>query len=206
MLDIEQKEDSAEKLAAIAGKPTKNFLFAEEVNQIVQEVNNLEATINPDRLISLGTETIDVNEYTYEGYTWQLDGVQINNIGNPSIIVIPSATIGYKRNDISVFKSDGTIERIAGTETNGEVVTTPDVPEGTLFYKSYSVNGSDIEVEPEPPAIDGTIYKKKIENTRWKSTQSGSNVVISFQAAGQSQSLVLTLPSPVTRLLHRYYR
>ena len=34
MLDIEQKEDSAEKLAAIAGKPTKNFLFAEEVNQI----------------------------------------------------------------------------------------------------------------------------------------------------------------------------
>lgn len=191
MLNIEQKEDSAEKLAAIAGKPTKNFLFAEEVNQIVTEVNNLEATINPDRLISLGTETIDVNEYTYEGYTWQLDGVQINNIGNPSIIVIPSATIGYKRNDISVFKADGTIERIAGTETNGEVVTTPDVPEGTLFYKSYSVNGNDIEAEPEPPAIDGTIYKKKIENTRWKSTQSGSNVVIPFQAAGQSHYSVV---------------
>lgn len=185
MLNIEHKEDSAEKLAAIAGKPTKNFLFAEEVNQIVQEVNNLEATINPDRLISLGTETIDVNEYTYEGYTWQLDGVQINNIGNPSIIVIPSATIGYKRNDISVFKADGTIERIAGTETNGEVVTTPDVPEGTLFYKSYSVNGNDIDAEPEPPAIDGSIYKKKIENTRWKSTQSGTDVVIPFQAAGQ---------------------
>ena len=149
-------------------------------------LDEINLTLNPDRILSLGTETIDGNNYTYEGYSWQLDGVQINNIENPSIIVIPSATIGYKRNDISVFKSDGTIERIAGTETNGEVVTTPDVPEGTLFYKSYSINGVDIEVEPEPPAIDGAIYKKKIENTRYKSTLSGENIIIPFQAAGQS--------------------
>lgn len=184
-LGIERKEDSAEKLAAVAGKPTKNYLFAEEVNQIVQEVNNLEATINPDRIISLGTETIDGNEHTYEDYTWQLGGVQINNIGNPSIIVIPSATLGFKRKDISVFTPAGTIERVAGTETDGEVVTSPDVPEGTLYYKSYDIDGDTIGVDPEPPAIDGSIYKKKIENARWESTQSGTDVVIPFQAAGQ---------------------
>lgn len=39
MLNIEPKEDSAEKLAAIAGKPTKNFLFAEEVNNMVEAIN-----------------------------------------------------------------------------------------------------------------------------------------------------------------------
>lgn len=185
MLNIEHKEDSTAKLEAVQGKPSKNFLFAEEVNQIVEEVNSIGSALNPDRIISLGTETIDGNECTYEGYTWQLGGVSVNNIGNPSVIVLPSATTGYKRNDISVFKADGTIERVAGTETNGEVATTPDVPEGTLYYKTYFINGETVEAEPEPPAVDGTIYKTKIENSRWKSFQSGTNVVIPFQAAGQ---------------------
>lgn len=38
-LDIEEKFDSSEKLAAIAGKPTENYLFAKEVNEIVKAVN-----------------------------------------------------------------------------------------------------------------------------------------------------------------------
>lgn len=191
MLNIETKVDSSEKLAAVAGKPTENYLFAQEVNQIVEEVNSIGSTLNPDRIISLGTETVDSNDYTYDGYTWQIDGEVVNNIGNPSIIVIPSATVGYKRKDIAVFKIDGTIERVAGTETNGEVVTTPDVPEGTLYFKSYDIDGDTIDVDPEPPAIDGSIFKKKIENTRWKSTQSGSDVVIPFQASGQSHYSVV---------------
>lgn len=41
MLNIEQKEDSAQKRASAHGKPTKHYLFAEEVNQIVSEINNL---------------------------------------------------------------------------------------------------------------------------------------------------------------------
>lgn len=42
MLNIETKVDSAEKLAAVAGKPTENFLFAEEFNKIVAKVNEQE--------------------------------------------------------------------------------------------------------------------------------------------------------------------
>lgn len=45
MLSIEQKVDSAEKAAAIAGKPTENYLFAEEVNEIVNAVNTLEENV-----------------------------------------------------------------------------------------------------------------------------------------------------------------
>lgn len=40
-LQIELKEDSLEKLASIFGKPTKNYLFAQEINQIVQKSNEL---------------------------------------------------------------------------------------------------------------------------------------------------------------------
>ena len=157
-----------------------------EQTDLQQALDEINSTLNPDRIISLGTETIDGNEHTYEDYTWQLEGVQVNNIGNPSIIVIPSATVGFKRKDISVFTPTGTIERVAGTETDGEVVTSPDVPEGTLYYKSYDIDGDTIEVAPEPPAIDGSIFKKKIENTRYKSKLSGENVIIPFQATGQS--------------------
>ena len=44
-LDIEIKHDSNEKLAAIAGKPTENYLFAEDVNKIVEAFNNLEENV-----------------------------------------------------------------------------------------------------------------------------------------------------------------
>lgn len=187
MLNIEIKEDSAEKLAAVQGKPTKNYLFAQELNEIVAEVNALDASINPDRIISLGTETIVGNEYTYEGYTWQLGGVQINNIGNPIQIVLPSATTGFKRNDISVFKADGTIERIAGIETDGEIVSPPDVPEGTLYFKTYFIDGNIVESEPEPPVIDGSIFKKKSESAGYSDpTLSGSNAVIQLRPEGYS--------------------
>lgn len=62
--NIELKEDSAEKIAAVAGKPTKHYLFAEEFNALVTKMKNLvvptdasennltEATTNNDTYIS----------------------------------------------------------------------------------------------------------------------------------------------------------
>ena len=187
MLNIEIKEDSAEKLAAVQGKPTKNYLFAQELNEIVAAVNALDSSINPDRIISLGTETVDGNEYTYEGYTWQLNGASISN-SEPITIVIPSATTGFRRKDISVFKSDGTIERVPGTETDGEVVTAPDVPEGTLFYKYYDINGDAILVDPEPTIIDGSVFKKKSEELGYGDPNlTGANAVIKLRPEGYSR-------------------
>lgn len=50
-LDIELKQDSPEKLAYAEGKPTKHFLFASEVNKIVQElesvIGKVDAVPNP---------------------------------------------------------------------------------------------------------------------------------------------------------------
>ncbi len=188
MLNIEEKEDSIEKLAAVQGKPTKHYLFAPEFNQIVTRVNDINGIINPDRIISLGTETITGDEYSYEGYVWQLGGILINNTGNPSTFIIPAATTGFRRKDISVFNNEGNIIRIAGEETDGGVASTPAVPPGTLYLKSYDINGSTIEVDPEPPVIDGSIFKKKTESLGYGDPYlSGANAVIQLRPEGNSR-------------------
>lgn len=51
-LDIENKEDSVAKTASVAGLPTKNYLFALEVNKIRDAINALRS------LVVLTSETI----------------------------------------------------------------------------------------------------------------------------------------------------
>lgn len=53
-LNIQTKEDSAEKLAAVEGRPTKNFLFAPEFNTVVNSINTLR------HLITLNAGNIDI--------------------------------------------------------------------------------------------------------------------------------------------------
>jgi len=183
-IQFQNKINSPELLAFLQQFGEESYVDAELINKFRDGINELYYSLNPDRILTLGTETIEDNEYTYIGYSWQIQGESFV-LSAPTVLTIPFATPGFKRKDISVFTVNGTIVRVAGTETDGEIVATPDVPEGALYYKSYDIDGGSIEVDPEPPAIDGSIYKQKIENTRWKSTQSGSNVVIPFQAAGQ---------------------
>ena len=49
-LDIEEKEDSIEKLAAVEGKPTKHYLFAPEFNLVKNSINTLRMLINMNYL------------------------------------------------------------------------------------------------------------------------------------------------------------
>ena len=45
-ISIQQKQDSAEKLAAVQGKPRANYLFAPEFNLVVAAINSLRHLIN----------------------------------------------------------------------------------------------------------------------------------------------------------------
>lgn len=45
-LDIEKKQDSVEKLAAVVGKPTKEHLFAGEINLVVKKINQLKQLLD----------------------------------------------------------------------------------------------------------------------------------------------------------------
>lgn len=178
------KENSPELLAFMQQFGEQAYVDAELINKFRDAINELHSSLSPDRIISLGTETVEGNLRTYEGYKWQISGLQIDNIGNPIQLTFPSTTAGFRRNDISVFKPDGTIERIAGTETDGEVVSTPDVPEGTLYFKTYFINGDTVEAEPEPPVISGSQFKQKNESRKFQYTLSGIEQVIQLRSAG----------------------
>lgn len=189
-IQFTDKVNSPELLAIMQQFGEHTYVDAELINKFRDAINELHNSLNPDRIISLGTETISGNQRTYEGYKWQINGVEVDNIGNPIQLNFPSATVGYKRNDISVFKADGTIERIAGIETDGDIVSPPDVPEGTLYFKTYSIDGDAVESEPEPTVIDGSIFKKKSENSSLKITATGEEQIINLSLGGQMHYIV----------------
>lgn len=191
------KENSPALLAIMQQFGEHTYVDAELINKFRDGINELYYTLNPDRIITIGTETIVDNEHTYEGYVWQLGGVQIDNTGNPSVLIIPAATVGFKRKDISVFTSEGNIIRVAGDETDGDIVTTPPTPPGTLYFKSYDINGDTVEADPEPPAIDGSIFKQKNESQKFTQVLGGTNAVIDLQTFGQQYYVVI---GPVTSI------
>ena len=74
-LNWPDKVDSPELLAWLQQFGLEKYIDSNQINSIRDALNELYFSSNPDRIISLGTETIVGNEYTYEGYTWQLGGV-----------------------------------------------------------------------------------------------------------------------------------
>ena len=75
------KENSPALLAFMQQFGEQSYVDAELINKFRDAINEIHSSLSPDRIISLGTETIVGNEHTYEDYTWQLEGVQVNNIG-----------------------------------------------------------------------------------------------------------------------------
>ena len=73
-LNWPDKVDSPELLAWLQQFGLDKYIDSTQINSIRDALNELYFSSNPDRIISLGTETIDVNEYTYEGYSWQIGG------------------------------------------------------------------------------------------------------------------------------------
>lgn len=189
MLEIEVKEDSAEKLASVQGKPTKYYLFSQEFNAIVQKINEVYLGQNPNRITGLGTETVDGNQHTYQGYSWIINGADLDNIDNPSVIVIPTASVGFRRKDISVFNEFGNIVRVPGIETDGDIATTPDVPENTIYFRTYDVVGDLITSDETPPFV-GIEYKSKRESDSYTYDNAGENVILPLPGEGQSHLIV----------------
>lgn len=76
-LQIENKEDSAVKVQQMAGKPTKNYLKAEEFNKTIDAINNLNARVSEtsDKLtVDAGFEIDGLNFQLNEGNKWEISG------------------------------------------------------------------------------------------------------------------------------------
>ena len=79
-INIEQKEDSVAKLAQVAGKPTKHYLFAPEFNEVINKINllrhmvvvagsSIEQILATGVEVALGTIEGDLFEFVNEGET-----------------------------------------------------------------------------------------------------------------------------------------
>ena len=156
------------------------------VDQIASAIQNG----NYNQLLAIGA--VSVNELTNEitvasGVTAQING-SIYQTTTDTTIPITLCPAGFSRKDILVLTTSNTVIAISGEETDGAIVLAPPVPIDAIYITEFDVNDTAIGTPSDP--ILGTQFKKKIENTRYKSKLSGENVIIPFQAAGQSHYMV----------------
>lgn len=191
-IQFQDKINSPELLAFLQQFGEETYIDAALINKFRDAINELGLVVNPDRILTLGTETKVDNVYTYQNYVWILNTVEYTNT-TPDVLTIVPATAGYKRKDIAVFTNLGTIQIVQGVETNGPTVTTPEVPEGTLYFKFYDINGATIVADPSTP-ITGETFIKKLELQTKENNQSGANVIINLPIYGSS---VINLVNPL---------
>lgn len=199
-IEFQDKINSPELLAFLQQFGEEAYVDAALINKFRDAINEINLSINPDRVITLGGEIKTGNIYTYENYVWMLNGISYNNTGVPIARTIANAGIGYKRKDISVFTTNNTIEIIQGTETNGATVTTPDVPEGTLFFKTYDIDGSTIAVDPVDPVV-GDRFVKKSSYAPFLFLGSGTDAIIPLDPNGYSE---IRLQNPLLESIAGY--
>lgn len=192
--DIELKVDSAEKLAAVNGKPTENYLFATEFNAIVEKVKEHDLSVNKDSILVVGDDAKAGNVYTYNNYVWRINGTTYNNNSNPINITINSVTAGYKRKDITYFDTNNNIVKLQGVETNGEIVESPALPPNAILFRTYDVDDSGVIVG-DP--IFGDDYVKKIYSGVYAFSGSGVDAVIPFNPEGKTE-VRLTNPALIS--------
>lgn len=152
------------------------------VDQIASAIQNG----NYNQLLAIGA--VSVNELTNEitvasGVTAQING-SIYQTTTDTTIPITLCPVGFSRKDILVLTRSNTVIAISGEETDGAIVLAPPVPIDAIYITEFDVNDTAIGTPSDP--ILGAQFKKKIENTRYRSKLSGENVIIPFQAAGQS--------------------
>ena len=159
-LNIENKEDSPEKLAAIVGKPHNQFLFAGELNETVEKINEL-ATMVPSQIITTGTVTFDEIERkaTVSGFGYRLAGIVYTPVNLVSGY-IPEEDEGFIKVYHVLGNSLGYLI-IAGDSSETQIDPAP-VP-GTIYLTRFVVTGSVIG-EPEAPILGSEFVKKAYSN------------------------------------------
>ena len=159
MLSIEIKEDSSEKLAAIAGKPEKHYLFAAEFNQVVEAINALSENPAFSEFITyLPPEIVGTDFLAPANQQWKIKGISYTNAEAVEHTITLAAS-GLKKFVLFASNKDNTIEMFDGPESANPQV--PSLPTDTLFYAMYLV--TDSLVGEEIPPVLGNNYQTKTE-------------------------------------------
>ncbi len=154
-LYMEQKEDSAEKLAYAAGKPTKHFFFAPELMRTVGAVNELWRLIQALQLPTstilelIGDKVVDFDEIG------DLDILDVINSaeGDGVYLGVPNATyISFKQNGLMrVYAFVG----VSGDYGSGEGLHT--LMDSDLLQLVYEVEGQSSPAS-NPDVFEAVFY------------------------------------------------
>lgn len=185
-LNWPDKVDSPELLAWLQQFGLEKYIDSNQINSIRDAINELYLSSNPNRIISTGTEIKDGNQYTYVDYQWMINGQVFDNYNRPLSLLINPTTPGYKRNDIGILTNTGDVMQVQGEETNGEVVTSPDVPPGSILLKIYNVVGNQITIDPTP-IIVGNQFVEKTDFNPYNSNVTGTDAIIPLDPNGYSE-------------------
>lgn len=149
-INIENKEDSAEKLAAVNGKPTKNYLFAPELNTIVRQANRNGVKAVPY------TVGLEIEERT------------IVLVGNQLYLVSDTATLPFTCTDFSTELANGDWVAVNSGGTNPKTII-----HDSNFPVHTGVAGATIVKTITIPAntIPANCYFRMLVTMKWtKST------------------------------------
>lgn len=157
ILAIGKKEDSPEKVTAIAGKDPKYFLMADEFNAVVDKVKTI---VSPDEVTKYGEAPVidGVVHIAALEFDWKLNQVAYTNPAAYSAPINPS-TDGYIRTDIVVGNMFNTYQIIQGNE-GVDYAEKPKPLPNTIEVSSIDVRGAVIS--QSAPAT-GTNYVEKSE-------------------------------------------
>lgn len=190
MLNIEPKEDSAEKLAAIAGKPTKHYLYAPEFNQLVVAINTLATNAAFSKFTTYINPTVVGGNFTAPAnQAWEINAVGYTNPDAVTIPIVLSAA-GLKKFVAFYATTNNTFVMISGTESANPMIPT-DVPVNSLLYSIILVTDSLIGTPTEP--APGIAYQTKAEKGdsiysigpyEYVSANEASRARITFQTTG----------------------
>lgn len=161
MLNIEEKIDSPEKLAAVAGKPTENYLFAPEFNQVVAAVNSLSANSAFSKFITYIPPIVSTGQLVAPvDQEWEINAVNYTNTGAVTIPISLSSS-GLKRFDEFYATTGNTFVRVPGSESANPEFPNENPAHG-LRYAVLLVTDSAIGTPTEPAT--GGNFKTKSEN------------------------------------------
>lgn len=155
MLNIETKENSTEKLAAVAGKPTKHFLFAGEINRMASAINSLRNLLivnqeNIDALIAQ-SESIDLGDITGEEFVDVLNQMELVEIGSSGLIIYTIADVKYVQTFLGVSNNYGSSTSLTLTAQDFALIYQSDSQ--TAQLSEYDFYGTLKQVGNNPPTV-----------------------------------------------------
>lgn len=173
VLLIETKEDSPEKLAAIAGKDTKYFLMSGEFNDVVAAVNNADDKIT----VLQGLQNLKTNftgqafaVWTGVGLTYDViyPDYYIEGVFYPGtteqVTLLPSDPV-FGRKDIIVVGVSGAYAKTGVPE---DVPVAPTFDSNTEIY----ISTADVDANATTPAnvSEKVVYKENTEFTTFSNS------------------------------------